>query len=341
VSEPQTGTSAGTRTPEARASAWEPHVVEAPEAGHALADWIAPRADEVDELLREHFAVLLRGFVIGSAEGFGRVLEAIGHDPLQYTQRSTRRTREAEGVYTSTEYPPALPIALHSENSFQSEWPRRITFCSLVVADTGGITPLADNAAVYRAIPDAVKQEFLRRQIKYVRNFGGGLELPWQEAFQSERREDVEDYCAQHDIAWTWKTGDRLMTEQVLPAAIMSPARGDPLWLNQAHLFHVTNIAPEIREALLRAMPASDLPRHAYFGDGAPIPDEHMDAIRSAYEASTVRVPWQVDDLLLVDNMHVAHGRDPFTGNRKVLVAMSDLLSFGDCEVVTADGERA
>jgi hypothetical protein len=88
-------------------------------------------------------------------------------------------------------------------------------------------------------------------------------------------------------------------------------------------------------------MPAADLPRHAYFGDGAPIPDEHMDAIRSAYEASTVRVPWEVDDLLLVDNMHVAHGRDPFTGSRKVLVGMSDLLSFGDCELVTADGERA
>jgi Taurine catabolism dioxygenase TauD, TfdA family len=102
----------------------------------------------------------------------------------------------------------------------------------------------------------------------------------------------------------------------------------------------VTNVAPEMREALLRSMPIEDLPRHAYFGDGTPIPDEHMDVIRSAYEACTVRVPWQVDDVLLVDNMHVAHGRDPYTGDRKVLVAMSDVLSFSDCELVAAEGER-
>ena len=178
----------------------------------------------------------------------------------------------------------------------------------------------------------------MRRQVKYVRNFGGGMELPWQEAFQSDRREDVERYCVAHGIACTWKDADRLMTTQVLPAAVMSPTRSQPLWFNQAHLFHVTNVAPELRAALLEAVPESDLPRHAYFGDGGAIPDEHMDAVRAAYEACTVRLPWAVDDVLVLDNLHVAHGRDPFTGSRKVLVAMSDTLSFDDCELPAHDG---
>jgi alpha-ketoglutarate-dependent taurine dioxygenase len=313
---------------------YAPHQIDAPGEGCELVEWIAASHGEVAELVREHSAVLLRGFIVGSAERFAQFVQVMEGDPLAYTQRSTRRLQEAAGVYTSTEYPPALSIGIHSENSFQSQWPQRIVFCSLVVAETGGMTPLADNAMVYEAIPPDVREEFLRRQIKYVRNFGGGLELSWQEAFQSEQRDDVERYCARHGITWSWKDGDRLMIEQTLPAAVMSRDGSQPLWFNQAHLFHVSNIAPEMRTALLQTMAEADLPRHAYFGDGVAIPDEHMESIRAAYDASAARFEWQVDDVLLLDNLHVAHGRDPFTGDRKVLVAMSDPLSFSDCQIV-------
>jgi hypothetical protein len=32
---------------------------------------------------------------------------------------------------------------------------------------------------------------------------------------------------------------------------------------------------------------------------------------------------WQIGDVLLIDNVAVAHGRRPFTGDRRILVAMS------------------
>jgi alpha-ketoglutarate-dependent taurine dioxygenase len=319
---------------------WSPYVIEASKAGIELADSVELRRDKLPELVREHLAVLIRGFAVGTAEHFERFVNLTTKNPLRYTQRSTRRTLEAKDVYTSTEHPPTLPIGLHSENSFQSSWPQHVTFCSLVVASTGGSTPLADNAMVFDLIAPEIRDEFLKRQIKYVRNFGGGLELPWQEAFQTDQREEVARYCIENRIAWTWKDGDRLMTEQILPAAIMSPVRGQPLWFNQAHLFHVTNVAPEMRTALLQALPEADLPRHAYFGDGGAIPDEYVENIRDAYRVSTVRFDWQADDVLLLDNLHVAHGRDPFTGSRKVLVAMSDALSLSDHEVVAIGNGR-
>jgi alpha-ketoglutarate-dependent taurine dioxygenase len=297
-----------------------------------LVEWVATTSGPFDALVDSYGAVLLRGFTVDETS-FERFVGLVGDGGLEYTQRSTRRTREAEGVYTSTEYPPALPIALHSENAFQAEWPQRIAFHAVVVAESGGATPIADNNAVFEALDEDVRNELIRRKIKYVRNFGGGFELPWQEAFQTESRAEVEAYCNRNAIAWSWKDGDRLKTEQTLPAAIRCPVSGLPLWFNQAHLFHVSNLTPEVRAALLEALPEDDLPRQVYFGDGEPISDEAMDRVRAAYDASTVRFDWQVGDLAVLDNRRVCHGREPFTGARKVLVSMWNPGSYDELEL--------
>lgn len=296
-----------------------------PEAGAVeLAEWAAAHRSEIDALLDRHGALLFRGFAVEPGSGFERFVSVVGSGALSYTQRSTRRTAAGDGVYTSTEYPASHAIALHSENAFQRRWPTRIMFHSVVPAETGGATPLADNVAVFDAVPAEVRDELVARGIRYLRNFGGGLELPWQEAFQTDDRAEVEAHCRGLGIEWEWKPGDRLKTTEVLPAAIWLPSVQRPAWFNQAHLFHVSNLAPVVREALLEAVPADDLPRHAHYGDGEPIPDGHLDAVRAAYEACVVRFPWQRDDVTLLDNRRVCHGRDPYTGPRRVLVSLSD-----------------
>jgi alpha-ketoglutarate-dependent taurine dioxygenase len=40
-----------------------------------------------------------------------------------------------------------------------------------------------------------------------------------------------------------------------------------------------------------------------------------------------VKFPWQATDILMVDNMLVAHGRSPFVGQRKIVVTMGDMFS--------------
>ena len=51
----------------------------------------------------------------------------------------------------------------------------------------------------------------------------------------------------------------------------------------------------------------------------------HLAKIREAYEQTAVRFRWQEDDVLLIDNMLTSHARDPFSGPRKIVVAMSEL----------------
>jgi len=37
-----------------------------------------------------------------------------------------------------------------------------------------------------------------------------------------------------------------------------------------------------------------------------------------------VAFPWQPQDVMLLDNMLTAHGRAPFKGSRRILVAMAE-----------------
>jgi hypothetical protein len=91
------------------------------------------------------------------------------------------------------------------------------------------------------------------------------------------------------------------------------------IWFNQAHLFHVSSLDSEIRDLLLSG---GEPPRNAFYGDGTPIDDSDLDAIRAAYEKETVVFRWQKRDVLLLDNMLTAHGRKPYRGARQIVVGM-------------------
>jgi hypothetical protein len=65
---------------------------------------------------------------------------------------------------------------------------------------------------------------------------------------------------------------------------------------------------------------------NTYYGDGSPIEPKVLDQLRAAYNAETVSFPWQKGDLLMLDNMLVAHGRSPFVGPRQILVGMAELV---------------
>ena len=101
------------------------------------------------------------------------------------------------------------------------------------------------------------------------------------------------------------------------------PRTGEWVWFNQAHLFHVSNLPEEVRESLLEIVDEEDLPRNVYYGDGSPIEESLLDDIRGVLAEATVSFPWHSGDVLMLDNMLAAHARTPFSGPRKVIVAMA------------------
>jgi alpha-ketoglutarate-dependent taurine dioxygenase len=298
-------------------------VIVRPTRALGLADWLQADRARVDRLLVEHGAVLFRAFDDPSEPELRRVVAAFSQ-PLEYVYRSTPRTELGDGLYTATEYPSRRTIPLHSENSYQRAWPLRLVFYCAQPAATGGATTLADLGAVTASIPPELVAEFEAREVLYTRNYRKHLDLPWQVVFQTERKQDVEAYCATHGIAWDWTTTGDLRTRQVCQGVARHPVRGDRVWFNQAHLFHIAGFDRAEQRAIRSMLREQDFPRSAHFGDGGPIDPSAIVAINAAFQHHVIDVPWAAGDVLLVDNMQMAHGRRPFTGERRVLVALFD-----------------
>lgn len=301
-----------------------PYVVSAPTGSVPVAEHLAGAREAVRARLRTHGAVLLRGFDVGGVAGFERVVRAVSGEPLSYAERSSPRSTIDGQVYTSTDYPPAEEIFLHNENSYQATWPLTLFFYCIEPPATRGATPLADTREVLRSIDPSVREEFARRGWTVVRNFTEGFGVPWQQAFNTTDRAEVERYCAGNGVEAEWIGRTGLRTTARRRAVHKHPVTGETVWFNHLTFFHVTTLPEEDCEGLREMFDEADLPTNTYYGDGGRIPDEIVAHLRDCYRAARRRFDWHADDVLVVDNMLAAHGREPFTGPRKIAVAMAE-----------------
>lgn len=305
-----------------------PVVVRAAVEGLDLKSWAADRRDLIAEKLRTHGGVLFRGFKRAGERDLEELIRLLAGQPLEYSYRSTPRTQVSGRIYTSTEYPADQSIPMHNEMSYSRRWPMKIWFLCVHAAEEGGETPIADSRRVYERIDPAVRRRFDARGVMYVRNYGEGLDLPWQNVFQTDDPSAVEKFCRDAGIDYEWLDGgDRLRTRQVCQGLAVHPATGEPIWFNQAHLFHVSSLPEEMRHLLLETLGEAGLPRQALYGDGQPIELPVLEEIRGAYEQESVSFRWREGDLMMLDNMLVAHGRRPFKGRRKIVVGMAEAHS--------------
>lgn len=300
-----------------------PLVIQASAEGTSLSTLLEAHRSDFEQKLLEHGALLFRGFDCKSTEDFDRISNAYSPNRIEYTYRSTPRSSVADRIYTTTEYPAQHTIALHNENAYARVWPLQLMFGCLLPSLTNGATPLADMQQVTASIDQAVIEEFAAKKVMYVRHYGEDVDIPWQTVFQTDNKDDVAKFCLENGIEYAWLDDDEILqTRQICQGTALHPVLGEQVFFNQAHLFHVSNHGEEIAEEMISVFGADRLPRNAFFGDGSEIPSYMLEHIREAFSAHSRRFPWQTGDCLLIDNMQVAHGREPYTGPRKVLAAL-------------------
>jgi len=297
--------------------------------GVDLMAWVAENKDYIAGCLLKHGGILFRDFGVRTTQQFERFIELASGEALEYSERSSPRTRVTNrNIYTSTDYPANQSIFVHNENSYKRNFNLKIFFFCETPAPRGGETPIADCRNVYRRISPAVRDRFVDKGWMYTRNYGDGFGLDWQTTFQTDDKNAVEEHCRQNGITIEWTSDGRLKTRAVLPAVIEHPRSGETVWFNHATFFHVSTLEPSLREGLLAGFDnEADLPTNTYYGDGSPIEPETLAELREAYRQETVSFRWQRGDILMLDNILAAHGRAPYEGPRKILVGMTELIS--------------
>ena len=289
-----------------------------------LAGWIQGHKDKLEQWLVQDGGVLFRGFDVDLDTAFNQVAAALISERQPYIEGATPRTLIRDGVYTSTEFPQDQRIAPHNELSYVLNWPMRIAFACRQPAQTGGETPLTDVRAVLANIDPQIVAQFERLGWMLVRNYGTGLGPDWRKAFNTDSLDGVRDYCARGRIDLEILGPDRLRTRQRRPAVHQHPRSGERVWFNHVAFWHPASLQPAVRAGLALQFAPLDLPYYTCWGDGSEVSDAVIEHLNAAYEKASLVAPWRRNDVIVLDNMLIAHGRMPFTGPRSIIVAMGD-----------------
>jgi amino acid adenylation domain-containing protein len=308
-----------------------PLVIEPEVENLDLADWAQGRRSLIETWLLKHGALLFRGFNVKTVADFESFAKTQCQELFgEYGDLP----REGLGgkVYGSTPYPSDQAILFHNESSHMHRWPMKIWFLCLKAAEEGGETPLVDCRKVYQALDPEIRERFAEKKLMYVRNYIEGLDVSWQSFFRTRDKEAVEEFCRKASIEFEWRNGNDLRTRQVCSAVSQHPRTGEDLFFNQIQLHHISCLNPAVRKSMQSDFDEKDFPRNVYYGDGSLIEDAVVDALRETYRQVSVSFLWQAGDIVMLDNMLTAHGRNPFSGERKVVVALGEMIEKEEAE---------
>ncbi len=295
------------------------------EATDGAAHWAAEHRNALRTFVAEHGALLVRGLGVRDAAEAEAVFRRFG-SLMTETEGFAPRHRYAQGVYSASKWPPNQAMCAHHELSYALQVPGLMLFACLVAPRGGGATPVADGPAVLEAFPAELVERFEPEGWLLIRNYNDEIGASVADAFGTDDRGAVESYCRANAIEFEWRDGGVLRTWQRRSAIVRHPLTGQRCWFNQIAFLNEWTILPEVREYLVEVYGQDGLPFNTCFGNGDPIGADVVQAINEAYEANTVREGWQAGDLLLVDNVRTAHGREAFEGPRDVVVAMADAV---------------
>ncbi|WP_030925586.1 TauD/TfdA family dioxygenase [Streptosporangium amethystogenes] len=288
------------------------------------ASWIGEHGVLIRESVATHGAVLVRGLPIGDRAAAIAAVRAVTGEAMPEREGFAPRDTYGPGVYSSSHWPADQPMCMHHELSYVATAPRLLAFACVTPPTAGGVTALADARAVLRDLPVDLVERFERHGWRLTRHYNPFVGTSWQDAFGTEDRAEVERYCEDKGLEATWQEGDALSTVQTRAAVLAHPDSGERCWFNQIAFLNEWTMEPSVQEFLTQEFGPECLPFNTFFGDGSPLDRATVDHINEVYEKHTVREPWRRGDLLVVDNIRTAHNREPFRGEREIIVGMGE-----------------
>jgi hypothetical protein len=310
-----------------------------------IASYFYEAKDEIQLSLDKHGALCLKGMeALSEAAQFQTAISRALPSLRSYVGGTSPRTRLDGFVMTATETPPTWSIPLHQEMAYTKNGPDRVVFlCRQPATGGGGLSMLGDMRTALEAIPKEVRSAIGSRRLRLRRTLPSrqnvqakaGIKKTWEEVFDTTDRLAVEGIAAARNWEIEWLDRNTMqMFQEPLPPTRKHPRTGDLVWHNQIHFFSPTcMIAWAARDGryedvaeLSHALSAEpELMDNVVFEDtkeevAAPMAQVIADTLLN------IEVPTALDrgDLLIIDNVLMAHGRSPFHGQRDLMVVLAD-----------------
>jgi len=305
----------------------------------AFLHWLGEHRVKLDALLVQYGGIVFRGSPIASSAEFSTLAEFLGPYAGDYSGGASARAKIVGNVMEATRLAREIKIPLHQEMCYLRDYPGRIVFFCVTPAAKGGETIIADMRRFTRELPEAIRRKLEATGISVVRNFSAPAEdgsehaedhpdqRSWKFAFYTDSREAVEATCTSKGMQAIWNGDGSLTVRNNFPAFTRHPVTGDLLYRNVAHVDPGAGFSaslPYVRRRRVEAMLARQaLATGYYFGDGSPISADDSSQLRALFDSLELSWKWQSGDIMLLDNLLTAHGRNPFEGEfRDVQVAL-------------------
>lgn len=265
--------------------------------------------DAVLSLFKQHGALLFRGFA-PDLEVYQAFSDLFCAEFITYMgggyQRQVINTEGDQTILSVNYYlghnqQRTFGLPLHGEMYYIDHRPDVMFFYCVRPASRDGETTVADAAQLYQALTPQTQSCFHRQRLKYIRSY---QRQDWQARFLTDDIAVVKQFCHDNGLRITLHTDDSIDTEYVFPG-VMQPSRSDrPVFIN--------NLLPVIWQEEHGS--TNNIVR---WEDGSQISADIIEETQAAAERCTRLVAWQPQEILMVDNTRVLHGRRAFDDNHR------------------------
>jgi len=303
-----------------------------PDAEEFIA-WSRARRGLFDKLILRYGGVVLRGFPIASAEEFDRFANLFPIYEHGYAGGMAPRRHVTGDVLESTYLTEGFKLSLHSEMAYMNSFPPRIAFFCQRASSVGGETIIGSLAELTRRIPPALRDKIARHKVRVVRNYapcGASQELEtiedtnqigWDEAFETEDPAEVERLCGTLGLALEWNEDGSLTLFDLVEPFTAHPKTGERVYRSSLHT-DITSERQGMSATRDRLIARQKHPSGSFLDTGEKLAREEAECIHRIQEDIEISWKWRDGDLMILDNLQVAHGRNPFSGPRQVHVAL-------------------
>ncbi|MET8867966.1 TauD/TfdA family dioxygenase [Nonomuraea sp. NPDC004580] len=304
---------------------------------------VKENAGAVLDHLHRDGALRVRGLrSVRAAKDFNAVVAEVLPALRDYVGGTSPREQVHGKIMTATYVPPDWSIILHQEMAYTRTLPAYLAFSCERPADHGGLSTWGDMRAALDRVDRGVRERLDRHGLRLGRtllspetvHLKPGVKKPWTEVFGTTDRAEVDRVAAERGWETEWIRDDAVrLYQEVVPAVREHPVTGVSVWCNQAHFFNPSCMMrwaaedgrePERAEQERAARENPELLDRMYLGNGDPVGDDDALHVYRVLRELERGVALQATDLLLIDNLLVAHGRTAFQGERRILVALAD-----------------